>query len=284
MNSRVERIDFHGLRAWWLAVGEAASVVITAQGAQVVSWTSADGREQLFLSSRSRFAAEAAIRGGIPVVFPQFAATGPLPRHGFARTADWELAGTAANGARASVVFHLHDNDSTRGLRPASFCAEIEVQLGVSSLRVALSVSNTGDAAFAFSAALHTYLRVTDIEAAFIDRLHGCAYRHGVAGDTLATQADQRLRIFGEVDRIYLDAPPTALLHDGANALAITRANFPQTVVWNPGAQRSAMLDDMEPDGWRSMLCVEAALIDPMVTLEPGGSWTGWQRLEACDP
>ena len=52
-------------------------------GAHVTSWCAAgDGSDRLFLSSAARFEDGLAIRGGIPVCFPQFADQGPLPMHG----------------------------------------------------------------------------------------------------------------------------------------------------------------------------------------------------------
>src|SRR5215207_1793611 len=69
--------------------GSTAEIAI--QGAHVTSWKRANGEEMLFLSANSRLAPGEAIRGGIPVVFPQFANLGSLPQHGFVRTAAWEV-------------------------------------------------------------------------------------------------------------------------------------------------------------------------------------------------
>ena len=41
----------------------------------------------------------------------------------------------------------------------------------------------------------------------------------------------------------------------------------------------SAKLADLPDDGWRHMLCVEAARIDEPVLLAPGRQWQGWQQL-----
>jgi glucose-6-phosphate 1-epimerase len=75
-----------------LTAADGARAEVYLHGAHVTSWLPAGASEdRLFLSRRSRFAAGAAIRGGIPVCFPQFATQGPLPSHGFARVTAWDL-------------------------------------------------------------------------------------------------------------------------------------------------------------------------------------------------
>lgn len=68
---------------------EGASALVALHGAHVLSWIPADGREHLFLSDRAIVDGQAAIRGGIPLIFPQFGERGSLRKHGFARTAPW---------------------------------------------------------------------------------------------------------------------------------------------------------------------------------------------------
>lgn len=57
-----------------------SSVKIHHYGATILSWT-VDGKEQLFLSSKAVLNGTKAIRGGIPLVFPQFG-PGVLTQHG----------------------------------------------------------------------------------------------------------------------------------------------------------------------------------------------------------
>jgi len=100
-----------------IAAGDGARVEACTHGAQVTSWKPASGEERLFLSSRSAFAADAAIRGGVPIIFPQFSGMGPLPKHGFARVSEWELAraGRAASGkGEGEAHLRLTSNDRTR--------------------------------------------------------------------------------------------------------------------------------------------------------------------------
>src|SRR5438132_247968 len=74
-----------------LTAPDGASAEIYLYGAQVTSWIPAGSAERLFLSPRAEFRAGASIRGGTPVIFPQFSNQGSLPKHGFARLNSWEL-------------------------------------------------------------------------------------------------------------------------------------------------------------------------------------------------
>src|SRR5512139_4252652 len=81
-----------GLPKLTLVAPDGARAEVYLYGAHVVSWVPAGGQERLFLSRTSAFRAGAPIRGGVPVVFPQFGALGPLPLHGLVRLMVWELA------------------------------------------------------------------------------------------------------------------------------------------------------------------------------------------------
>ena len=52
------------------------------------------------------------------------------------------------------------------------------------------------------------------------------------------------------------------------------------TTPWGDPARWTAEdLLTLPDDGWRHMLCVEAARIDEPVLLAPGAQWQGWQQL-----
>ena len=60
-----------------LAIGDGDCALVALHGAQVLSWISG-GRERLYLSPKAVFDGQAAIRGGIPLCFPQFNQRGLL--------------------------------------------------------------------------------------------------------------------------------------------------------------------------------------------------------------
>jgi glucose-6-phosphate 1-epimerase len=55
---------------------------------------------------------------------------------------------------------------------------------------------------------------------------------------------------------------------------------FSDTVLWNPGARLSQRLPDMDDDGYKYMVCVEAAVIAAPITLAPSQQWQGIQILK----
>src|SRR6476661_4683713 len=159
----------------WMGA-DGACAIATLQGAQLVSWVLPTGEECLYVSERSAYEAGRAIRGGIPVCFPQFADRGPLAQHGFARTLPWSHVADAQDEAHGRARFVLEGTPRTRSLWPHDFRAELIATIGGSRLDVRLRVSNTGPDAFTFTAALHTYLRVWNLAAARVHGLKGLRY------------------------------------------------------------------------------------------------------------
>ena len=265
-----------------LRAGDGAVAEVHRHGAHVTSWRPmGDADDRLFLSARSELDGTAAIRGGVPVIFPQFAAEGPLPRHGFARTSLWSLGCVAreADGtAEAELV--LRDSPETRRIWDAEFKAVLAVTVVARQLAITLRVENVGDQPFSFTAALHTYLRVRDVGDAEIHGLRGTLYR--VSGDRglVADDAD-RLLLPDYIDRVYVGAPSPLELRERARSLLLEADGFPDAVVWNPGRERAAALHDLEPGDERRFVCIEAAAVQTPITLGSGRRWAGTQTLTA---
>ena len=97
-----------------------AQVIVTIYAAHVVSWSTAAG-EQLFVSSAAEYGGGKAVRGGIPICWPQFAARGPGGKHGFCRnSAKWTVVRTS-EAPFPCVVFGLADDEATKADYPHSF-------------------------------------------------------------------------------------------------------------------------------------------------------------------
>ena len=268
---------FAGLPATELQLPGGDRVVVAQHGAHVLSWV-AQGRERLYLSPKSTMDGRSAIRGGIPVCFPQFNMRGDLPKHGFARNLPWQVQAPRLQADQAHLALSLNDSAATRQWWDQSFEARLLIELMPGRLQVELAVRNTDTKPLAFTGALHTYLAVNDVAQARLLGLDGRAEwdavvdRHGAAAP--------ELRFAGEFDRVYSAAPQGYELHDGPHVLHVEQdMDWAQTVVWNPGADKCAALADMPADGWQHMLCVEAAHVYEPICIEAGDFWQGAQRL-----
>jgi glucose-6-phosphate 1-epimerase len=262
-----------------LTAQDGARAEIYLHGAHITSWIPAGGHERLFLSKVSEFRPGAPIRGGIPVVFPQFGGLGPLPLHGFARLMAWEFTGAQALEEQVCATFRLKDNAESRALWPQAFLAELSVSVGRNRLETSLSITNTGGESFAFTAALHTYLRVFHLADTCVSGLQGLRYRDAASGGVEKNEELAQVDFTGEVNRIYLGAPAEAYLTEPGRKTIVAKTGFADAVVWNPGAARCAAMPDLEPDAYRRFVCVEAASVGAPVNLGPKEHWIGSQAL-----
>lgn len=268
---------FAGLPATELQLPCGDRLVVAHHGAHVLSWVSG-GRERLYLSPQSVMDGHAAIRGGIPVCFPQFNQRGDLPKHGFARNVSWAPKPAKLEADRAHLALSLGDSAATRQWWDQRFEALLLIELTPGALQVELVVRNTDSKPLLFTGALHSYFAVSDVAQARLLGLGGSAEWNAVT-DGHGTAAPE-LRFVGEFDRVYSAAPAGYELLDGPHALSIEQdMDWTQTVVWNPGAAKCASLSDMPADGWQHMLCVEAAQVYEPICIAAGDFWQGAQRL-----
>ncbi|NHZ88841.1 D-hexose-6-phosphate mutarotase [Massilia sp. CCM 8733] len=252
----IEMVDYGQLPAVRIRGADGAQAIVTLYGAHLVSWQGADGAERLFCSAASRLDGSRAIRGGVPLIFPQFAERGTGMRHGFARVATWRLQETGAGFA----VFALEHSDLPAALAqawPHGFALRLRVEVNGGALALAFEVTNTGADAFAFSAALHSYFLVSELARVRIGGVQEGA-----------------LQIDDKFDTIYRGVKSAITLADGGATLRLAQSGFTDAVVWNPGALDAAALADMEEAEYRRFVCIEPALIAPL-TLAPGAAWRG---------
>lgn len=260
----MEQTTFGQLPAIRITAPDGASAVVTLYGAHLVSWHGADGGERLFVSKASSLDGSRAIRGGVPVIFPQFAERGAGMRHGFARVSTWRLEGNGVEDDAAWAQFVLDQGDLPAPLAagwPHAFALTLRVTMRANTLTMSLSVRNTGDAPFPFAAALHTYHLVPHLADVRIE---------GVQPGTLS--------IADKLDTVYEKIGGAITLGTWARLVTLEQSGFEDAVVWNPGAADTAALSDMEDDDYQRFVCIEPAQLTP-VELAPGAVWEGRYRI-----
>jgi glucose-6-phosphate 1-epimerase len=250
---------------------DGSQATVALHGGHVVSWKSSYGTDRLFMSSLA--STRGAIRGGIPVCFPQFASVGELPKHGYARTSLWR------HGGGGRFVLDVPPTLWTGFAFPCVLL--LDVSLGPSTLGVAFTVENIGPSAFTFTGALHTYLAVEDVRSVRVDGLNGLDGRDTEDNGDLGDPATSNNGIsFGaEVDRNFEGiSRPAVVVVDGEPTMLCAQTGFLDAVVWNSGPLAAESIADLGKDEWARYVCVEAAVLTP-VRIEPGTRWTGTQTL-----
>ncbi|GAC1386602.1 MAG: D-hexose-6-phosphate mutarotase [Herpetosiphon sp.] len=252
-----------------------ATAQLSLQGAQLLSFQPRGHQPVLFASSAAIYAPGRAIRGGIPVCWPWFGphpTDGTKPQHGFVRTMRWLVRSTEVTGGGGTrLQLALVDSAETRKLWPHPFELILTATVDT-TLHVDLVARNTAPDPVLLTAALHTYLAVSNVAEIIIDGLQGRRYIDKVSG-TERTQ-DGPVTIASETDCIYLDVAPTCVIHDPTHgrAIHIMGQGSRSTVVWNPWQTAARRIADLGDAEYQRMVCVETANAGTdVVTVPPGG-------------
>jgi glucose-6-phosphate 1-epimerase len=243
-------------------------------GAHVTSWRPAGREEALFLSSQSQWEDGRAIRGGVPICFPWFAAKAgdpKAPAHGFVRTKAWQIESISQAGEAVTVSMFTESDESTRKWWPADFRLVHRATFD-RELSLELVITNTGKTWQRFEEALHAYYRVGNIEQARVRGLGTVRYLDKTDSSRNKLQHGE-IAIVRETDRVYLNTRDAIELEDPVlhRRTRVTKENSRTTVVWNPWVEKAHSLPDFADDEWRQMICIETSNVaDFAVHLAPG--------------
>lgn len=268
------------------------SVVCIKQfGGHVVSWR-VGGEEVLFLSSKAVLDGSKAIRGGIPIVFPNFGPWELGPQHGVARIQDFEIDSITKGDEESSATLTLRDTELSRSMWNYTFRLTLTVTVAQNSLTMLMEVENTDSKPFSFTSLFHTYIRVSDFRKTTVSGLKGLRYIDKVNACEGVEEREQVTVFEKPVDRIYASAIDRHVIAEVASSreraksdhsskrtkfdCILEKGNLPDTVLWNPNENE---MKDMESNGHRRFVCVEAGSVLAPITLSPSEIWQGSQSL-----
>lgn len=266
-------------------------------GATVTSFKTSKGRELIFLSRLAKLDGSKAVRGGIPLVFPQFAHPDKsMPQHGFFRTNLWTIDTSTAYDHDDKAGIHctltLSQVSKSRGGKwdvdktDFDFAADYHVQITADTLTTVLTITNTGSTAFPFQTLKHTYFQVqgheaTNGETTNVTGLAGYSVEDKITNEEYV-QDDTPIVFDKNVDRIYTppaDKPSVeAVVNTGGGTSIVVGGtgtvngqSVPVScVVWNPFAEKAAAMSDFGDDQYNDMVCVEPGIIQNVPDLEAG--------------
>lgn len=234
---------------------------ISLQGGHLLAWQPTNNAPVIWLSRKAQFQPASAIRGGVPVCWPWFGKIAS-PSHGFARTQPWQLVSQTENPACVTLTLQLTDTPETRKIWDHAFTLSLTFELGQTC---ELTLTTEGN--FQSTAALHSYFYVEDIQNV---QISGLGEKYAPAPNQPAQFAtEETLCIHQALDRIYQKPASIISVYDAKlqRTLKISHQNASDIVVWNPWAEGAASMKDMEADGYKTMVCVEAARIhQPLIS------------------
>ncbi|XP_043715718.1 putative glucose-6-phosphate 1-epimerase [Telopea speciosissima] len=279
--------DWNGIDQVVLRSPRGAYARVSLLGGQVVSWRNDRGEELLFTSSKAIFKPPKAMRGGIPICFPQFGNCGSLEQQGFARNKIWTIDDNppplrpSDSKGKSLVDLLLKPSEEDLKFWPHSFEFRLRVSLTVDGdLTMISRIRNIDGKPFSFPFAYHTYFSVSDISEVRIEGLETLDYLDNLCQRERFTEQGDAITFESEVDRVYLSSPNliAVLDHEKKQTFVIRKEGLPDVVVWNPWEKKSKAMVDFGDEEYKQMLCVDGAVIEKPITLKPGEEWTG--RLE----
>jgi len=268
-----------------------SSATVHPFGACVISFKTSTSKEVIFVSRLAKHDGSKAIRGGIPLCFPQFGQPDKsMPQHGFMRCNLWQIGRDyeEEGSACCDFILSLASVVKARGGKwedgtDLDFVATYTVKLSSSSMKTCLKVRNTGVKSFDFQMLLHSYYRVDGRNAldetvcnvmglsgySVIDKVTGAEY----------VQGEEPIIVDREVDRIYHNPTKPCLqatVNTGIKISLSATASVDQVqvpvgcVIWNPYVSKSKTMSDFADDEYHDMICVEPGILNNVPPLAQG--------------
>ncbi|PVZ10469.1 MULTISPECIES: D-hexose-6-phosphate mutarotase [unclassified Pseudomonas] len=281
---KVEAVNLGDLKCWRIDDGR-AELLVTEQGAQVVSYRRHGEQPLIWLNDHALFKPGTPIRGGVPVCWPWFGnlaknpdtvqamrqADDTAPAHGLVRAVNWVLEGIDSSAGPVRATFTLPQANGQLPGWPHQAELRLTIELG-DDLFIDLTTRNLGQQPITLSQALHTYFAVSDVRQISVDEVAGLEYIETLENWETRTQQGA-LEVAGETDRIYLATPQRLAIndHEWKRRVLIDTHGSASAVIWNPWIERAAAFVDMADDGWQHMFCIETAnVLGDVVALAPG--------------
>jgi glucose-6-phosphate 1-epimerase len=192
-------------------------------------------------------------RGGMPVLFPQFANLGAGRKHGFARNVRWLVLN--------DQHYRLYVKQDEYDRWPHSAQLDLNWQVIDSYFVVSLTVENIGESVFEWTGGLHPYWSVPDLLQCRLNILNCDVQFTGQAYEQL------------------FDSKTDLVLHCGVYSLEFQAIGFSDWMVWSPGREGAKELIDMPTGDWQRFLCIEPVCVANHVILQPNEKFMGTMKV-----
>lgn len=224
--------------------------------------------ELLYHSPLSKIDCKQTLRGGIPVLFPQFGNSGNLKKHGFVRDCNWRLVNEESN---QNDLFVNYEYVITEGhFLDWKHNAKLNLKAFVINnvFNISLQILNTGVSSFEFTGGLHPYFKINSRSLIKISGLESTSYED--------LFPDISFDLTGEslIERLYFSNKDLSFF-TGSYNLIIKSKGFKNWMIWNPGKEGAKYINDLPNEDWNKFLCIEPIVQDVPVLLKPQEIFNG---------
>jgi len=234
-------------------------------GAQILSASFVKDKNIFYLSNLSVFGKT--YRGGVPVLFPQFANNGNLRKHGFVRDFAWELIYEKQDENSAIIEYDYSIDEDDYPEWPYDAKLSLFCEMVSNLITIKLIVINTDIKPFEFTGGLHPYFAISSKKDLVINGLESADYKDAFP--------DIPFNLNGKdlIERQY-DAKNPVKFFNGENWITIKSEGFDNWMIWNPGEEGAKSIKDLPNEDWSKFICIEPIVSKP-VLLEPGELFIG---------
>lgn len=259
-----------------------ACAVVHLQGAHLTKWVDTSGRDNIFTSETAVYKPTVPIRGGNPIIFPQFG-PGEICQHGFARNSVWRVFGIETSSDASVLSLQLKPEDIDASYRqqwPHDFVLTVTISLG-ETLVTQIKVHNPNPYPLSFTLGFHTYLAVDDINSTEISGLSGLQYMDNLRERAIFQEDREIVTVSDFTDRRYQNIPATITINDKSSGRSILMQtqNCQDAFVWNPWQEAEKKLADLAPNSYQKFICVEPGNMKTPVVLATGQDFIAEQEI-----
>ena len=213
-------------------------------------------------------------RGGVPILFPQFASVGGYKKHGWVRDIEWLLLKDEKDKISHLLEFSLLLDPTINW--PHSAKLSYKVKQLKNTLSLILKIENTGSTSFSFTGGLHPYFYVPSVLKCYVEGLNSVSF----TDKHKATYSDDILKFTtSEFERLYHGNKPVKLAYDNV-ALILHQKGFDEWMIWNPGQILAKSIPDLPNKDWKNFICIEPVIASRPKLLKPGAIFNGTLNID----
>lgn len=259
---------------------EGMSLVASFLGAQILEWTPPECNQRLWPGDEKLHVPGTPIRGGIPLCWPWFGAAHlPFdgPGHGFARRRHWTLVTASVQDSEITLYWQFEISGDNYHL-----AADYHVTAG-RNLDLRLVTTNLGTEPCLVTPAFHPYFAVPNLAGTQIRIASPVRVQDRLTG----RPCEITDRVTFEGRELELEWSPwrDLRLESGDDSrMDIRSDDATHCVVWNPGPEKTASIDDLDADAFNRFVCIEPGRLGPDTSRISPGETQALQMVLSVTP